>query len=189
MMVKICGVTNVDDALAAVDGGAAAIGFNFYPKSPRYITASQADRIAEALPSTVLKVGVVVGCAAPGLPVDILQVHGSDALLPGRVWKAIRVDESFRLEDLDQYPAEAFLLDAPSDTLHGGTGQTFDWSRAAGTGKKIILAGGLDATNVRTAIETARPWGVDACSRLESAPGKKDHAKMAQFLKAALNGL
>lgn len=189
MMVKICGVTNIEDALAAVDGGASAIGFNFYPKSPRYITAIRAEAIAAVLPSNILKVGVIVGAAAPSLPVDILQVHGDDALPPGRVWKAIRVDSSFCLEDLDDYPVDAFLLDSPSDTLHGGTGQTFDWSRAAGTSRKIILAGGLDASNVRAAIETARPWGVDACSRLESAPGKKDHVKMAQFLKAALDGL
>ncbi|MSV30247.1 MAG: phosphoribosylanthranilate isomerase, partial [Bryobacterales bacterium] len=92
----------------------------------------------------------------------------------------------FSLDSLDTLAADAFLLDTPSDILFGGTGETFDWSVAAGSPKRIIIAGGLDASNVRLAIERARPWGVDACSRIESAPGRKDHSKMAAFLKAAL---
>ena len=92
-----------------------------------------------------------------------------------RVWKAVRVSEGFILPDC---PAEALLLDGPAGALHGGSGKTFDWSLAAGAARKIILAGGLDASNVREAIAAARPWGVDACSRLESSPGKKDHVKM-----------
>jgi phosphoribosylanthranilate isomerase len=188
MMVKVCGITNREDAIAAVEGGASAIGFNFYPKSPRYVTPEKAAEIGESLPAGVLKVGVVVGRidSRERLPVDVLQVHASKTLPEGRVWKALRVDETFQLSDLDLWPAEAFLLDSPSDQLYGGTGHTFDWSRAAGSDKRIILAGGLDASNVRRAIETARPWGVDACSRIERSPGKKDHVKMAEFLKAAL---
>ncbi len=197
MIVKICGITNQDDAFAAVDGGASAIGFNFYRKSPRYITPEDASRVTEILPATVLKVGVFVEetpalveeiAAAAGL--DVAQIHGN--VPPGnlprslRVWKAFRMDASFRRELLDAYPVEAFLLDTPSATVHGGTGETFDWSLAERTGKRIILAGGLDASNVRDAIRAVRPWGVDACSRLESAPGRKDHRKMIEFLKAAL---
>jgi phosphoribosylanthranilate isomerase len=96
------------------------------------------------------------------------------------VWKAVRMGASFDAAMLAEYPAEAVLLDGPAN------GVPFDWTLAAGASQKVIVAGGLDAGNVRRAIEQARPWGVDACSRIESAPGKKDHRKMAEFLKAAL---
>ena len=198
MMVKICGITNREDALAAVEGGAAALGFNFYPKSPRYIAPKDAARLAEGLPASVLKVGVFVNepagrikeiAALAGL--DVAQLHGDErpGTLPQnlRVWKAFRVDSSLEPALLDAYPAEAFLLDTPSAGLFGGTGLTFDWTLAKGTGRRIILAGGLDASNVREAIRTARPWGVDASSRLESAPGRKDHKKMIEFIQAALS--
>jgi phosphoribosylanthranilate isomerase len=106
--------------------------------------------------------------------------------LPGlRIWQTAYVDENFRLADIEHNPAEAILLDAPAGQAYGGTGRTFDWSRAAGSTRRIILAGGLDATNVRQAIAAAQPWGVDICSRIESSPGRKDHVKMAQFLKEA----
>jgi phosphoribosylanthranilate isomerase len=98
----------------------------------------------------------------------------------------VRIEAGFEAEKLDARGAEAVLLDAPSATLYGGTGQPFDWKLARGVPGNVVLAGGLDETNVRRAIEEARPWGVDACSRLESAPGRKDHRKMALFLKAAL---
>ncbi len=195
-MVKICGITNLEDALAAVEGGAAALGFNFYPHSPRYVAPEQAGRIVAALPAAVWKVGVFVdetGAAelARRIGLDVLQLHGNEppAAVPEglRVWKAFRVDAAFDRRRLEEYTVEAFLLDAPAGASYGGSGKTFDWSVAAGLGGKIILAGGLDASNVRQAIERARPWGVDACSRLESSPGRKDHAKMTQFLKAALS--
>jgi phosphoribosylanthranilate isomerase len=122
---------------------------------------------------------------------DVAQLHGQEeaAALPQgiRVWKALRVDASFGPRKLAPFDVEAFLLDAPAPHVYGGSGSTFDWSKAAGLGGKIILAGGLDAANVREAIRRARPWGVDACSRLESAPGRKDHGKMLAFLKAALS--
>jgi phosphoribosylanthranilate isomerase len=125
--------------------------------------------------------------AAAGL--DVVQLHGDEppeALPRGtRVWKALRVDGSFEPAAMDAYDVEAFLLDAPSER-YGGSGHTFDWSKARHGGKKIVLAGGLDAGNVQAAIRLARPWGVDSCSRLESSPGRKDHARMAQFLEAAL---
>jgi phosphoribosylanthranilate isomerase len=191
MMVKICGITNVEDALAAVEGGASALGFNFWPRSPRYVAPEEARRVIEHLPATVWKVGVFVDedrAAVAGIAgdagLDIVQLHGHETprdFPPGaRVWKAVRIRGSFDAAALDEYPAEAILIDGPA------SGVGFDWTLAGRVTKKVIIAGGLDADNVRTAIELARPWGVDACSRIESAPGKKDHGKMAQFLKAAL---
>jgi phosphoribosylanthranilate isomerase len=193
MMVKICGITNREDALAAIKGGASALGFNFYPRSPRYLDSARAAEIVQGL--AVLKVGVFVNEPparieeiARKVGLDVAQLHGdetaADYPIGIRVWKAARVDEHFRLADLEGWTAEAVLLDSPGA---GGTGRTFDWSRAAGSPKRIILAGGLDAGNVKQAIAVARPWGVDVCSRIESAPGRKDHLKMSQFLKEALS--
>jgi phosphoribosylanthranilate isomerase len=193
MMIKICGITNLEDALAAVDGGASALGFNFWPGSPRYIAPELAAQILDSIPGGVWKVGLFVNESAEAvaslarqLGLDVAQVHGDTPLPQGlRVWKAMAVTAKFRHEDLETYPAEAFLLDVSAGALFGGTGRTFDWRLAAGARRKIIIAGGLDGDNVGQAIRTARPWGVDACSKLESAPGKKDHRKMAAFLKAA----
>ncbi len=191
MMVKICGITNLEDAQAAIGGGASALGFNFWPKSPRYVQPDRAAELLERLPAGAWRVGVFVNESAASvralkerLGLDVVQVHGEAAAPVGiRVWKAVSVSEFDAQATTD---AEAFLVDAPAGELHGGTGTTYDWSRVAGAKGKIILAGGLQASNVRAAIEAARPWGVDACSRLESAPGKKDHRKMAAFLQAAL---
>jgi phosphoribosylanthranilate isomerase len=203
MMVKICGITNREDALAAIDGGAAALGFNFYPASPRYIAPDEAAAIAAGLTPGVWKVGVFVDESAETVlrtagqvGLDIAQLHGNESpeQYPRgiRVWKAIRtVGKDFSLPTAG--PAEAVLVDGPA------SGQRFDWARVVGmqewrpgrppqaTGlPHLILAGGLDAGNVREAIEQVHPWGVDACSRLESSPGRKDRFKMAAFLKAAL---
>jgi len=194
MMVKICGITSLEDALAAVRLGASALGFNFYPPSPRYISPDDARPILEALPASVWKVGIFVNQppeAALGLArrlsLDVVQIHGDVPLPEGiRVWKALPVTADFDPRLLHRFQAEAFLLDAPAGAAHGGTGRSFDWSLAAGIPLNIVLAGGLDASNVQDAIRAAHPWGVDACSRLESSPGRKDHAKMADFLKAAL---
>jgi phosphoribosylanthranilate isomerase len=191
MMVKICGINNLEDALAAIGGGAAAVGFNFWPGSPRYITPESARRVIERLPDAVDKVGVFVDeepgtieAVASEAGLHVAQLHGRERAsdFPGglRIWKAVRIRENFDRDALDGYPAEAVLLDGPRN------GEPFEWTLAAGISRKVILAGGLDAENVGRAIEQARPWGVDACSRIESAPGKKDHAKMARFLKAAL---
>ena len=195
MIVKICGITNREDALAAIEGGAAALGFNFYPRSPRYLNPERAAELIPQLPGAVWKVGVFVNESperivelAQRLGLDVVQLHGDEVRYPAglRIWRAATVDENFRLADLDPYPAEAVLLDAPAGAAYGGTGRTFDWSKASGrTNLKIILAGGLDAANVRQAIAAAHPWGVDVCSRIESSPGRKDHVKMAQFLKEA----
>ncbi len=197
MMIKICGITNLEDARAAVENGATALGFNFFPASPRFVSTAEAARVIASLPAAVCKVGVFVNVApgevaetARALALDVAQLHGDEtaAQFPRgvRVWKAVRVDAEFQPDLLDAYPAEAVLLDAAGAGLYGGSGQTFDWSRAVGSKRKIVLAGGLDANNVGRAIEQAQPWGVDACSRIEASPGKKDHARMAAFLKAAL---
>jgi phosphoribosylanthranilate isomerase len=196
MIVKVCGITNRDDALLAVEAGASALGFNFYRRSPRYLDPEDAARIVEALPATVWKVGVFVNetparaaeiTRIAGL--DIAQLHGDEtpeAIPDGvRSWKAMSVGAAFSLGALDAFPVEAFLLDAPANGQYGGTGRSFDWSLARGSRHKIVLAGGLDASNVRAAIETAQPWGVDACSRLESAPGRKDPARVRAFVRAA----
>ncbi len=195
MMVKICGITNREDALAAERGGASALGFNFYAGSPRFIVPEQARAIIEVLGDKILKVGVFVNAQkdtaealARTLPLDVIQLHGTAPELGEgfRVWRAVRVTPEFSVADLDAIDAEACLLDAPSTDLYGGTGRTFDWHLARGARRPVILAGGLDETNVREAIEAAEPWGVDACSRIESAPGRKDHRKLARFLEAAL---
>jgi phosphoribosylanthranilate isomerase len=196
MMVKICGITNRADALAAADAGASALGFNFYPGSPRYVRPEVAQAILADLDRNVMKVGVFVNepathivALAERLALDVVQLHGEAAEFPAglRVWRAVRVTPGFSIAGLDAIPAEACLLDTPAADLYGGTGRTFDWSVTRGAGVRVILAGGLDESNVREAIEAAHPWGVDACSRLESAPGRKDHGKMARFLKAALS--
>ncbi|MFN0169042.1 MAG: phosphoribosylanthranilate isomerase [Bryobacteraceae bacterium] len=196
MMVKICGVTSLKDALAAATYGAAAVGFNFYSKSPRSVPPEAAYAIGRRLPEEVLRVGVFVNepkervaeiAEIAGL--NIVQLHGEETaedFPPGlRVWKAIRVTDEFAPSALDRWPeAEAFLLDTPSDQLRGGTGLSFDWRRAAGLSRRVIVAGGLDASNVAEAIRIARPWGVDVCSRIETRPGVKDLQKMAAFLAA-----
>jgi phosphoribosylanthranilate isomerase len=194
MIVKICGITNRDDALAAVEAGASAIGFNFYRDSPRYVSPTGAAMIAEKLPSEVWKVGVFVDDDADSIAkvavqagLDVAQLYGKAAALGIRVWRACRIDDPLGLNIfLSDQTVEALLLDSPSENQYGGTGQTFDWSRAKGLPKNIILAGGLDEANVTRAIEQAHPWGVDACSRLEKSPGQKDHEKMRHFIKAAL---
>ena len=197
MMVKICGVTNREDALAAVDAGASAIGLNFCRQSPRYLSPADAANIAGVLPNGILKVGVFVDEAPETIArmareagLDVVQIHGSARCSTLPVWRAVPIQNAIDANLFGDSEAEAFLLDTASSKLHGGTGQTFPWliARDAGhlTTRKIIVAGGLDESNVRTAILEARPWGVDVCSRIESAPGRKDHSKMTRFIKAAL---
>jgi len=194
MIVKICGITNQQDADAAVAGGATAIGFNFYPRSPRFIAPAEAGRIET--PVGIRRVGVFVNerpaavqQMAAEVRLDVAQLHGdeSPADYPAAisVWKAARVSVGFDLAGLEWGDVEAVLLDGPAAELYGGAGKTFDWALAHASTRRIILAGGLDAGNVAVAVSLARPWGVDACSRIESAPGKKDHRKMNEFLQAA----
>jgi phosphoribosylanthranilate isomerase len=193
MILKVCGITCADDAAAAIEAGATAIGFNFYPRSPRYIAPERAAAIATP---GARRVGVFVNEAPARVEeiariagLNIAQLHGDESAAdyPGglAVWKAARVGEGFTFAPYENAPAEALLLDGPAAELYGGAGRVFDWRLAARSSKRIIVAGGLDAGNVARAIQLAKPWGVDACSRIESAPGIKDHRKMIDFLLAA----
>jgi indole-3-glycerol phosphate synthase/phosphoribosylanthranilate isomerase len=197
-ILKICGITNAEDAAEAMEGGATAIGFNFYAGSQRYIDPRCAGAIASR--PDVRRVGVFVNEPRVRIEeiariarLDVAQLHGDEtaADYPSglEVWKAVRVTEGCELSALEQCPAEAVVLDGPAAERYGGAGQPFDWRRVAEVGKPVILAGGLDASNVQQAIALAHPWGVDACSRVESAPGKKDHHKMKAFLAAAKEAL
>jgi phosphoribosylanthranilate isomerase len=191
MMVKICGITNREDALAAVEAGASAIGFNFYRESPRYISHTGAAMIGEKISSNVWKVGVFVNETPEAIArivldagLDVAQLHGSSQMRGMRIWQAVSAVGTVAGPLAES--VEALLIDTPSNEAFGGTGKTWDWTQAPHLEQKIIIAGGLDASNVRTAIEQAHPWGVDACSRIEKSPGLKDHDKMRRFIAAAL---
>jgi phosphoribosylanthranilate isomerase len=189
VFVKICGITNREDAEAAIDAGAQALGFIFHSASPRYVDPETVGAWIGQIPSGIWKVGVFVDESretveqiGADLDLDIAQLHGVETPrnYPRRirVWKALRITET--VSPFANYPAEAMLLDGP------GSGRTFDWSLAASVPGKVVLAGGLTPENVREAIERTNPWGVDTSSGVESSPGRKDHAKMKMFIKAAL---
>lgn len=189
MIVKVCGITNAMDALTALDAGADAIGFNFWPGSKRFIKdpAFFAD-----LPDDFWRVGLFVNEdpakvreVMEAYRLDIAQLHKMDNIDGLRIWKAITVDGPLTQAVIDAAHAEAVVLDTPAGALEGGTGRVFDWNHAAGLKGKIVLAGGLDADNVASAIRLLKPWAVDACSRIESEPGKKDRTKMRAFIEAA----
>lgn len=200
--VKICGITNLDDARVAVEAGAYALGFNFYPRSPRYIRPEDARRIIAQLPSSVLTVGVFVNEAEPEtvartaleLNLGAVQLHGDEspaycrALKNFHVIKALRVGAGFASESVVEYETEAILLDAFDGRERGGTGRTFDWEiarRVCELVPKLFLAGGLSPENVGQAIQSVKPFAVDACSRLEIEPGRKDPSRVRAFLAAA----
>lgn len=202
VQVKICGITNLEDARAAVEAGADALGFNFWPRSKRYVTPARAREIIEALPPGVLLVGVFVNEEGPEevarkvseSGVGAAQLHGDETpefcrrLRGLMLIKALRVGEGFRAEAAAGYGAEAILLDAFSTEERGGTGRTFDWSVAKTTRAlvpKLFLAGGLTPENVAEAVRAVKPYGVDVCSGVESAPGRKDFARMRRFIEAA----
>ena len=198
--VKICGVTNWPDAALAVDLGADALGFNFYPPSPRSISPAAAWEIIRRLPPMVSAVGVfvnwpadVVAALARSLQLSAVQLHGDEPPeqareLAGvfRVIKAFAVKPGFRVAALRKYrTASAFLLDGFSSSLYGGTGRTADWTvaRQANRAGRIILAGGITPENVARAIAEARPFAVDVASGVESRPGKKDAAALRALMR------
>jgi phosphoribosylanthranilate isomerase len=197
--VKICGITNLEDALLAVDAGADALGFVFCEASPRHLSPVQAAGIIRHLPPFIQTVGLfvnetlsLVNETADACGLDIVQLHGEEtpqfcAGVRRRVIKALRVRDSASLEPMASYPVSAFLLDAWSPTAHGGTGRTFNWeiaADAAGRGR-IVLAGGLTADNVADAIRRVSPCGVDVSSGVEAAPGHKDATKTREFIRKA----
>jgi phosphoribosylanthranilate isomerase len=201
MRVKICGITNLADALAACDAGADALGFNFAEESKakqRYIAPQAAAEIICKLPPFVTTVAVTVNDSLEQLReyldvVDLVQLHGEEppelcAAIAMRAIKVFRVGPNFRPEEMLYYPSVAYLLDASISGQRGGSGVTFDWmiARKASTlGKPVILAGGLTPENVREAIEAAGPQAVDTASGVESSPGKKDHERIRRFVSNA----
>lgn len=200
--VKICGITNIDDALAALESGADALGFVFYKGSPRYITPEGARGIIERLPTFAPTVGVFVDERAEevlrvmGLAgLDVAQLHGHEppeaCVLHRRVIKAIRVKELSDLEPLKHYRVSAFLLDTYTPDLLGGTGQMFNWDVAVDAKQfgRIILAGGLTPENVAQAVQWVHPYAVDVSSGVEEEKGKKDHEKLRLFIKNAKEAL
>ncbi len=198
--IKICGITNLEDALLAAELGAQALGFIFYPKSPRSIKPDAARDIIKSLPPLVLSVGVfvdeeaeVVRDVAARVGLDWVQLHGKESpeycrVLGRRVIKGFRIRDHNSLTALPSYrdAVQAFLLDAYRPGTPGGTGETFDWevARRAKELGPVILAGGLTAANVAQAIKIAQAAGVDVASGVEAAPGKKDPEKLRAFFKA-----
>lgn len=199
--VKICGLTRAEDVAAAVAAGADSLGFNFWRGSPRYIDSGRAARLVENVPPSVLTVGVFVDeeleqvlAIAEQTGIMALQLHGSetpeyvDRLGAYLKIKTLKVGDDFQPETLRQYEsASLFLLEGYVAGRVGGTGKTFDWSRAERAKEfgKIILAGGLTPRNVAGAVRRVRPWGVDVATGVESEPGKKDPRLIREFIEAA----
>lgn len=198
--VKICGLTSVADALTAAEAGADMIGLMFYPKSPRHIDLATAADISRALPPHIMRVGVFVNpepavvmeaIAACGL--NLLQFHGQEepdfcTSFGLMSVKALRVQDAASLTALENYQTDAFLLDAYSQAGLGGTGEKFNWDLAIEAkryGRPIFLAGGLTPENIAGAVAQVQPFAVDVSSGVESAPGKKDPAKVRAFIQAA----
>lgn len=193
---KICGVTNRDDALCAVDHGADALGFNFYEKSLRYIAPEKAGEIIFDLPPFVTPVGIFVNASEREIDIAVklaglraIQLHGDEppeACLGHAVpvIRALRVGCDFDVQTLLSYLVNTFLLDTEKAGAYGGTGETFDWTKAVEAKRygRIILAGGLNPDNVQEAIEQVDPYAVDTSSGVEAEPGKKDHKKVRDFL-------
>ncbi len=207
MIVKICGLTSLDDALAAVEAGADMLGFNFYPPSPRYLSPQACRQIITSLEnrqSRLTTVGVFVNASAEQIQailddcgLDLAQLSGDEPAhtlhcLGGRAFKALRPANPGALQQaLNCYPARqgspAWLVDAYRAGEYGGTGHIADWSLAAGLAARapVLLAGGLTPQNVAAAVAQVQPWGVDTASGVESRPGHKDARKMAAFIQAA----
>jgi phosphoribosylanthranilate isomerase len=197
--IKVCGITRAQDACLAAELGASAIGFIFWPGSPRCIEPSRAVEIAEALPSSVTTVGVFVDEAIErvkdiGAAVNLgaVQLHGREPIeyidaVMQPVIKAVAVDDQFEPESLDSFPPEVtVLLDAHDPVRRGGTGRTIDWSvaSAAAARRPLFLSGGLTPLNVGEAIRCVRPYGIDVSSGVESAPGIKDPRKLRELFEA-----
>ena len=200
--VKVCGMTSLEDALVAVEGGADAVGFIFYKKSPRSVTMKTVREIVLELPPFVDTVGVFVDETAEQINkiadycnLDIIQLHGDESptfckKIRRKVIKAFRIKDMQSVKKISNFQVSGFLLDTFSENLHGGTGKVFDWNLALPAKKfgPVIMAGGLTPNNVQQAVRQIRPYGVDVCSGVESEPGIKDHKKVRAFLKNANAG-
>lgn len=199
--IKICGITNTEDALCAVEAGADALGFVFYEKSPRNVTPEVAKQIVTKLPPFVITVGLFVNTAPEKIKaimaltgLDTVQLHGDEmpadcSLAPYRVIKAVRVKNADSLVGISAYNVSALLLDAWSDDQYGGSGESFDWQLAKQFTAQVplILAGGLNPDNIAQAITMVKPYAVDVSSGVEISPGRKDHQKIKQFIQQVKN--
>ena len=198
--VKICGITNFQEGLAAAEAGADALGFVFYDRSPRYISLEAAATLIRQLPPFVMKVGVFVNApadlvvrASRECGLNLLQFHGDEppdyCVQFGLMsMKAFRIRDATSLQALQNYPTDAWLLDAYSPDNPGGTGETFNWDlalEARNSGRPIFLAGGLTPENVAEAVKRAQPYGVDVSTGVEAAPGRKDQSRVRAFIQAA----
>ncbi|NBR87198.1 MAG: phosphoribosylanthranilate isomerase [Proteobacteria bacterium] len=197
--VKICGLTRLPDALAAVEAGADALGFMFFAGSKRNIAPAAAAQIIRALPPFVAKVGVFVNASADTVRatvaecgLDTLQFHGEETpefcrqFAPLKVVKAFRIQNADSLKPLPEYAVDAWLLDSYVAGQRGGTGEKFNWDLAAQAkelGRPVILAGGLTPENVADAVQQVWPYGVDVSSGVESAPGQKDAGMVRRFVE------
>jgi len=195
--VKICGITDLADAEMAVAAGADMLGFNFYEKSPRYLTLAAAAEITQRLPPEVLRVGLFVNApenlvfqAMHTCGLHLLQFHGDEspeycAQFGLMTIKAFRIRDENSLAELPKYATDAYLLDAHVPGALGGTGHQFNWDLAVAAqkfGKPIFLAGGLTPENVAAAVIKVRPFAVDVSSGVEQKPGKKNPAKVRAFI-------
>ncbi len=198
--VKICGITNLEDALAAVNAGCDALGFVFFKKSPRYIVPLKAKKIISQLPQKVIKIGVFVDAQEKTVKrisrqcrLDILQFHGKETpeycerFKNYKIIKAFRVKDKFDKNVLLRYHPFAYLFDTYIKSKPGGSGVKFNWNLISDIDlrRPVFLSGGLNERNVRQAIKQARPEWVDASSSLEARPGKKDLKKVKNFIVAA----
>lgn len=198
--VKICGITSTADAIAAAEAGADALGFMFYEESPRHVSLRQAAEIIRELPPFIIKVGVFVDAsedlvmrAIGDCGLNLLQFHGDETpeycTQFGLIsMKAFRMRDAESLKQLPDYATDAWLLDGYVADKLGGTGEQFNWDlaiEAKKAGRLIFLAGGLTPVNVAEAVKKVQPYGVDVSSGVEAAPGKKDHAKVREFITAA----
>lgn len=197
--VKICGITSLEDALVAVRAGADALGFVFHDESPRHVSPEQAAGIIAGLPPFIQTVGLFVNRplafvndTAARCRLDLVQLHGDEPpefcdAVERRVIKAFRVKDISSLDPIRHYRVAAHLLDAYSPKAYGGTGLTFNWDIAAAAKEfgPLILAGGLTPDNVREAVEAVKPYAVDVSGGVESAPGRKDAARVREFIRRA----
>ena len=195
--VKICGITNYEDAAAAMDMGADLLGFNFYPKSPRYVTPAKAAEIISKLPGFIDIVGVFVNASFGQIQetmeqcqLNWVQLHGDESpqfcesflCLNVKTMKAIRVKSQVDIEQADDFFTDAVLLDAFDPEKYGGTGITFDWNVIGHINKRVFLAGGINPDNATAAVQLG-VYGIDVCSGVEAEPGKKDHKKMKKLFE------
>jgi phosphoribosylanthranilate isomerase len=198
-MVKICGITSIDDAEAAVEAGAASLGFVFWPKSPRFIDPHRARAIVSSLPPFIVPVGVFVNQPAAHVRgvaalvrLGAVQLHGDEDLLyvagmDYPVIKAVSIENGDETDRIDIWPRRTtLLLDVHDPVSRGGTGRTIDWSAAApiAARRRTLLAGGLTPDNVAQAVECVRPYGIDVSSGVERSPGVKDHARIRALFEA-----